>query len=455
MLNISILDRKAKKATFSIWFRIKDGGRTPIDIKSNITTSRERLDKLDKFGYPKARVIVYDINLSQQIIGFINLLKETYQSLLELCPNPTSKALRYALESQNKDKVSCVKDRNSFCLLFEKYIDDRLKDNLIVESRAKMYRTTLRYVRRFFMVMYKIKDMNVDKFTTDVLCEFRRFYIDEYKYVDMYPDIYSLESPRDIPSEERNHNTASSRLAQLKAFFNELECKDIIVKSPFRKLDKQRKTEFMKQTYEQPICLSLDELLQIRKTDVPETLKDTKNAFLLQCALGCRISDFVTLSMNNIGVENGIPYVSYIPQKTKRVSFIEVKTPLVRFAFDIVKEYSFSFDILRNRSGQDGYSKRLKDLLQLCNINRKVKSEGKYKPLYETASTKLGRKTLTNITVKYQLNPYTTGLHKEGSDAVQRYISEMTIYERFCMLSAAFNEEQYRVDDNLNIISYK
>ena len=56
-----------------------------------------------------------------------------------------------------------------------------------------------------------------------------------------------------------------------------------------------------------------DELLKIMDTDVSAKLQDTKDAFLVQCAFGCRVSDFQKMGMHTIAVsDEGIPYIHYI-----------------------------------------------------------------------------------------------------------------------------------------------
>ena len=115
--------------------------------------------------------------------------------------------------------------------------------------------------------------------------------------------------------------------------------------------------------------------MRVLKTDVGPILKDTKDAFLVQCAFGCRISDFAAMSMDSIAVsDEGIPYVHYLPQKTanSQEGNTEVQTPIVRYAFDIIKRTGFHFPILRNLYGVVGYNARIKSLLQICQIDRKV-----------------------------------------------------------------------------------
>lgn len=72
--------------------------------------------------------------------------------------------------------------------------------------------------------------------------------------------------------------------------------------------------------------------------------------FLLHCALGCRIGDFMKLSMSNVAVtDDGIPYVQYLPKKTMKMQNDrrEKKTPLMLFALGIVKRSGFKFGVLQ------------------------------------------------------------------------------------------------------------
>lgn len=89
-------------------------------------------------------------------------------------------------------------------------------------------------------------------------------------------------------------------------------------------------------------------------------------------------------------------------------------------------------------------------------IDRKVieydeeAGENRYIPLYEASSSKLARKTYVDMMSKVQVNMYAAGLHRKGSDAVNRY-TMLEIKDRFDLLNAAFGQEDYRVDKNLNI----
>jgi len=167
--------------------------------------------------------------------------------------------------------------------------------------------------------------------------------------------------------------------------------------------------------------------------------------------------------MDKISVtKDGIPYVHYLPIKTKNAQYDnrEVETPILRYALDIIKESQFNFNILKYYNGKSGYNVKIKDLLKHCEIFRKVAvydeatADNKYERICDVASSKLCRKTHVDMMNKVQINMYAAGLHKEGSDAVERY-TKLDIKDRFVLMCAAFKQPMYKVDENLNVIEEK
>ena len=73
-------------------------------------------------------------------------------------------------------------------------------------------------------------------------------------------------------------------------------------------------------------------------------------------------------------------------------------------------------------------------------------------PLYKLGTSKLCRKTHIDIANKIQINMYATGLHEAGSSAVEHY-SKLQLHDLFVLLCLAFNQPQYKVDNDLNVIS--
>ena len=188
------------------------------------------------------------------------------------------------------------------------------------------------------------------------------------------------------------------------------------------------------------------------QTAVPPELQQTKDIFVLNCALGCRISDLKRLTMDKVAVsEEGIPYVHYIPSKTARLLAMnqEIQTPLITSALEIVQRTRLAFNGHNPKYEKQVYNKNLRRLLEYCGIDRRVcmydseQGDNIYKPLYEVASSKLARKTHVDMLTKVQINYYAAGLHREGSGAVFRYTS-LELKDRYTLLLTAFGEADCR-----------
>jgi site-specific recombinase XerD len=302
--------------------------------------------------------------------------------------------------------------------------------------------------------------MAYDEWNADLLMKFRQFVQDEYNFVDQYPEIYGEINRRDIPKEKRKANSVANEMQVLKSFFNELVDMEEIQRSPFSKISREKRKAITRKKYDAPVYLRKEEFKTLRELSPKKTLAETHEAFLLHCALGCRIGDFQNMTMENVGVsEDGIPYIHYLPQKTRETQNDnkEIVTPLVRFAFEIIKKTRFNLPILKYPSGKSGYNKKIKELLKQAGIDRLVAEydeetgTNKYIPLYEAASSKLARKTMVDMMSKVQVNLYAAGLHREGSDAVNRY-TQLEIKDRFSLMNTAFGEKEYKVDKYLNVI---
>lgn len=208
--------------------------------------------------------------------------------------------------------------------------------------------------------------------------------------------------------------------------------------------------------YDAPIFLKADELRRVMQTAVPPELQQTKDIFVLNCALGCRISDLKRLTMDKVAVsEEGIPYVHYIPSKTARLLAMnqEIQTPLITSALEIVQRTRLAFNGHNPKYEKQVYNKNLRRLLEYCGIDRRVclydseRGDNIYKPLYEVASSKLARKTHVDMLTKVQINYYAAGLHHEGSGAVFRYTS-LELKDRYTLLLTAFGEADCRATEH-------
>ena len=459
MHRITIFVRTAKKdGNIKLRFRLRDGRTVDLYHKSDIVADLKALDKFTDDGKPKPKVSVYDKELLSKITEVINAMDMAYSEMKNKGISMSGGNFEHIIDRiLHPDKVAREESR-TLLARFERFAKNGYRDGVFGELCSKQYEVIRKELERF-LIINKIEDILPIDFTAEMLMELALFFRDEYLYVDRWQNLYTDVNNRNIPRERRSQNTVAAKMSKIHAFFNDLEDREEIVKSPFRKLGKERKRVVLKEQYDDPIYLYKEEFLCILNTDVPKPLQETKDAFMLQCAFGCRIGDFQGLAMEKVAVSpDGIPYIHYLPQKTKREQRSEIETPIMRYALDIIKKYRFDIPVLKYVSGKSGYNSKIKTLLQFCKIDRMCKvfdeamGDNTYKPLYELGSSKLCRKTHVDLMNKVQVNQYAAGLHSVGSDAVNRY-THLELRDRFLLMCAAFGQPEYKVNSNLELIA--
>ena len=449
-----------KEGQVTVRYRLRKGDDiVQISHRSDIRCDVKDLAKFNPDGTPKDRIRIYDAALSERLKKEYQYMVATFAKMCDEGMDLTSEVFEREIAAI-KNPVEAIRTENPNIVdRFRSYADSALENLVIGEKRHKHIIVVADKLKRF-LIIKGISGITAGEFDVEHLMEFRKFLFDEYLFVKKYEHLYKDVKKQNKPEARLSMNTVASQLKMFQTFFNELEDQDEIRKSPFRKLGRERKNVVMKTMYDAPIFLRKEELQVIRGAEVPPSLEETRDAFVVQCAFGCRISDYQDLSMESIAVsEEGIPYIHYIPKKTvdAQEGNKEVETPIVRFAFDIIKRTGFEFPILKNIYGPYGYNARIRALLQHCKIDRMVPQfneetkKNDYFPLYKVASNKLARKTLVDLMAKVQVNLYAAGLHKEGSSAVERY-THMEIKDRFALMNAAFEQEPYIVDTGLNIV---
>lgn len=327
----------------------------------------------------------------------------------------------------------------------QRYIGEAYRDGVMGDGRYSVALGKARKLQRFLSIIGR-GSMPVDDFTPERVLEFRQFVYDEYKYVPLHPDLYPRGGGHRPPQMRLKDTTVVHDLKLLQSFFAELENTGEIVCSPFRRISLEKRRVMMHVMYDAPIFLRSDELRHVMTTTVPKDLQWVKDLFVLNCAIGCRIGDLLRLTPDKVAVsEDGIPYVHYMPSKTSRMQTTnyEVMTPLIDPALEIINRTKLNLMGPNQKYGRQRYNQVLRQLLQFCDITRKVnlfcheKGDNIYKPLWEVATSKLARKTHIDMLNKVQINYYAAGLHRAGSDAVFRY-TNLELADRYELLKVAF-----------------
>lgn len=449
-----------KEGLVTVRYRLRQGDDVvQISHRSDIRCDVKDLAKFNPDGTPKDRIRIYDVALSERLQKEHQYMVAAYAKMCDEGLDLTSVVFEREIAAI-KNPVEAIRTENPNIVdRFRSYADSAFKSGLIGENRLKHIIVVSDKLKRF-LIIKGISGITAEEFDVEHLLGFREFLFDEYLYVKKYERLYKDVKKQNKPEARLSMNTVVSQMKMFQTFFTQLEDMDEIRKSPFRKLGKERKKSLMKTKYDAPIFLRGGELKVVRESEVPQNLQETRDAFVVQCAFGCRISDFQDLSMDSIAVsEEGIPYIHYMPKKTvdDQDGNEEVETPIVRYAFDIIKRTGFQFTILKNLYGSYGYNASIRALLQHCKIDRLVPQfneetkKNDYLPLFKVGSSKLARKTHVDMMNKVQVNQYAAGLHKEGSTAVKRY-TNMELKDRFALMNAAFEQAPFFVDQSLSII---
>lgn len=456
MEKVTLVHRTTRKSGMTkLRFRLRDGRNVQLYYKSSIIVDIGRvnvlLSKLDGNLEIKRNVKVWDKDLLALLQAQKKKMLQVYQRMKE--KQIPINAANFDREMQQRPRDGTLeRNQDSFLSVFWSLTEKQLQDGVIGPSRYKHSVVIWKALERFFEI-FGYTNVCPEEITPEILMEFRNFFVDEYRYVGSYPHLYQGMKTCNIPHKPRGNNTVVTALNRLQAIFAELECKDLVVKSPFRKLGKERRRIVMRERYDEPVYLLKDEFLKVMHHPVPDEFLEIKKAFLLQTALGCRISDFRNLRKENVSISSdGIPYVHYLPLKTlkKQNDFREICTPLIKYAYDMVLQDEFSYKIANQLSGKDGYNQKLKELMKLCGIDRlctvfdEVQNRNNYVPLFELASSKLCRKTHIDLMNKVQINKYVAGLHQNGSSAVDRYTS-LDLKDRFLLMCAAFEQPFFTI----------
>ena len=428
------------------------------DIIADVAILRKQFSE---DGTLKPRVSVYDQELLTAITARKEVMHEAYQAMREKNQMLTSEVLTREVERILAEKDKSARASQPTLVkrmtdVFAEWIVGQYESGVFGTGRKRHYEVLQRELCRF-LVMRRMKDITVKEFDGSMLHDFSIWLRDEWRFVEKYSDLYESLDERRIPREARSSNTIATKMKLLRCFFRAQEFIGEVEKTPFNMMDGSRRKAMMREKYDTPVSLTREELKTIVQAEVPLALSEVRDTFVLHCFIGCRVNDLKAMTWDNVAVVDGIPFVHYIPQKTAYQEGEEVVTPLMRTALKILKKYDFKFSLLRNLWGKDGYNSQIKKLLESCGIERKCPirdteaGRTKYVPVWEIASTKLARKTFVNMMASCQVDLYAAGLHKRGSDAVERY-AHIDLKERFRLMCFAFDEEEYEVDDDLAII---
>ena len=451
------------RGTTNLRFRVTNGRAVTMYYSTGRKIPNEQLAAFTPEGTVRPRVTVYNPKLKAEIEEYFAAINAAYNHMKIKGMDMRSEVLQAEVDKilnpESTEAILHPHGEETFVQRFRRYVEEAYRDGIIGEHRHMHYDAMVRRMERFLHIKGHSQLMP-EQFDVKMLMDYRQFIADEYLYVPQYPKLYQKDGRKRYPTKRISNNSVIHEMKGLRAFLNELENTDEIFKSPFRKISRERFKAMMRAKNDEPFFLRKAELKMIIETEVPQELQMAKDIFVLNCCIGARISDFFSFTMDKVSVSpEGIPFIHYIPHKTMKEmeTMVEIKTPLVRIAYDIMMKTQFNFNQQNANYTVAVYNRELRKLLQFCGLDRPVskfnetKGENEYFPLYELASSRLARKTHVDIMNKVQVNAYVAGLHAEGSDAVFRY-TNLELTDRFALMNVAFGQKVYHVNPDLTLV---
>ena len=431
MATVKAFIRSAKSNKLAnIRFRLSDGRNIQMFHKSEILIAPGDWDAKEQSV--KKRIIYKEserVRINKAVNDRKALINEIY----------TKEVIKDGLKSEWLDKEidkrlypEKYKDVNkdSFFALF----DDFLEKRKLSEVREKNYLVLRRALQRYelFIAAGKNKKFKLDihKVTSDTLEDFESFLRNEHTLCKEYKDIYKQipaiigTTRKSKDPQPRGVTTINALFNKLRAFFNWCLNSEKTDNRPFKNYEGKQ------DVYGTPYYITIDERNEIHNIDLLERpeLAVQRDIFVLQCLIGCRISDYYKMTCNS--VINGA--IEYIPRKTKDGRPVIVRVPLNNIAKEIIDKYKGIDETGRLMPfiAEQNYNKAIKEIFTIAEINRLVTvlnpttKEEEKRPINEVASSHLARRTFVGNLYKKIKDPNLIGSlsgHKEGSTAFARY----------------------------------
>lgn len=314
-------------------------------------------------------------------------------------------------------------------------MNDYLQKRKLSEVREKNIMVLIRALKRYELFVSinekKVFKLDINTITSGIIEDFESFLRNEHSLYNEYPQLYesfpsTISKQRKSPiPKQRGNNTICILFSKLRAFFNWCNEQGKTENRPFSKYE-----GITTEKYGTPFYITIDERNQIADFDLSlrPQLAIQRDIFVFQCLIGCRISDLLKMTDNNIIEE----MVEYIPNKTKEERPIVVRVPLNERAKALVIKYrgidpkNRLFPFISSQK----YNDSIKDIFRVCGITRMVTilnpttGEEEKRPINEVASSHMARRAFIGNLYKKVKDPNLVGSlsgHKEGSKAFARY----------------------------------
>lgn len=434
MATVKAIVRTTKKSVdVNIRFRISDGRNVQLFHNSELRVNVDVWDA--KNDCIKARTIYTgDKNAFNKAVNARKqLLLEIYEASKDM--QLTSDMLERLVDEQlHPEKYKSTED--GFFPLMEEFLQKRK----LSEVRENNFRVLIRALKRYELLRQIVDDeerknkrqkgssepfvLDIDTIDVDVITDIESFLRNEHTLYNEYPEVYKAV-PGSKQPQQRGNNTICALFNKLRAFFNWCNEQGKTDNKPFAGYE-----GVTVERYGTPYYITIDERNKIADFDLSSkpTLEVQRDIFIFHCLIGCRVSDLLKMTDDNI--INGV--IEYIPHKTIDERPAVVRVPLNERALKLVEKYrgTDSKGRLFPFISAQKYNDAIKEVFKACGVTRIITvlnpTTGKEekKPINEVASSHLARRTFIGNLYKKVKDPNLVGSlsgHAEGSKAFARY----------------------------------
>lgn len=327
------------------------------------------------------------------------------------------------------DWLASTVDRYNFPEKYEDlrrtvYLADAFADYLagrqVSQQRKRMAATVQRCLLRY--EAFTGSRLQLDTLTPDDLRAFDAYLRSENEIIAQHPELLAV-CPEARPVVKRSSNTVIDRMHIVRAVVSHA------VKNGNTENDPFLRYSIGSPVYGTPYYITVEERNALYNFDLSSRpgLAVQRDIFVFQCLVGCRVSDLLKMTRENL-VAGGIEYV---PSKTKDERGDTVRVPLNSIAAEIVERYAdpVRAALLPFVSPQK-YNDAIKEAFTLAGLTRPVTildpmtRKEVQRPLNEIASSHLARRTFVGNLYKQVKDPNLIAKlsgHCEGSRAFARY----------------------------------
>lgn len=373
----------------------------------------------------------------------VKINHEVVEEAMNLTKNMISDSISWQViqDLRKKEEERQQRESESEKGFFD-WFDLFLSKKELSEGRKRGYKVLFRMLARYQSFVRETDRerrnflLNIHTIDRETIEDFFDYAANEKELSEEYPELFRrmLEAyPVELSPkhklraiESRGQNILRERKKCLKAFFNWMNMNGYSSNRPFDGV------VMGKERYGTPFYLTLEERNIVADFDLSDNkpLEAQRDIFIFQSLIGCRVSDLLKLTADNIVEIDGDLFVEYIPQKTSRSEAKVVSVPLNNRAKRLVEKYRNEGERLFPFISANNYNESIKKILTICGITRNVTilnsvtGKEEQRPINEVASSHMARRGFIGNLYKRVKDPNLIGKlsgHSENSRAFVRY----------------------------------